>query len=78
MPQITIYLNRESARKVREAASREGVSLSRWARDAMDSQSSANRGWPRDYFSLFGSVDDETFRAPDSARPNQDLAREEL
>lgn len=77
MPQVTIYLDGEKAGLIREAARREGKSVSRWAAEQFDKALGASR-WPEGYFELFGSIDDESFEAPDELPARRDTRREPL
>ena len=77
MPQLTIYLDAEKEAAVREAARREGKSLSRWAGEQVAKVLGAGR-WPEGYFKLFGSVDDESFRVAEELKGSLDARREEL
>ncbi len=76
MSQLTIYLDKDTAKRLAEAARRDGVSVSRWARDHL--KSALDRGWPREFFELFGSITDEAFQRPDQPSPEDDAPREEL
>lgn len=77
MAQMTLYLDTETEKKVRAAAQREGKSLSRWAGEQLARAAGAGK-WPDGYFDLFGSVDDESFRAADEIPSSLDTEREEL
>ena len=77
VPQLTIYLDREMERRVREAARHEGKSLSRWAGEQLGRAAGAGR-WPEGYFELFGSVSDESFREVEELPAAADTVRERL
>ena len=63
MAQLTLYLKDEAHSAVREAAEREGLSLSKWASKHLLSAAKST-GWPTGFFDLFGSIDDESFSEP--------------
>jgi len=77
MAQLTIYLDAESHRLVDEAASREGASLSSWARVHLVAAAQA-KGWPDRFFKLFGSISDDSFEEPEELVWKDDAARIEL
>lgn len=77
MSQLTIYLDADTARRLEEAAKRDGVSVSRWAREHL--KSSLDRGWSPEFFELFGSVrEDDDFRRPDELLAEDDVKRHDL
>ena len=78
MPQLTIYLDEETAEKAREAAQRAGFSLSRWAREKLSAAADVGKTWPEGYFDLFGSIDDPDFEAVDRGSADGDALRETL
>ncbi len=59
--QMTIYLDPETEKKVRAAAERDDMSLSKWAGQQLAKAAGAG-SWPEGYFELFGSVDDSAWR----------------
>ncbi len=77
VPQLTIYLDRETQREVEEAARREGCSLSRWARGHLLA-AAKRRGWSPGYFDLLGSLTDDTFREPEEIQWSADTERAEM
>jgi hypothetical protein len=64
MSQLTIYLDPETQRKIEEAARREAVSLSRWAREhlARAADASSTSAW--DHLASFSGIA-EDFEAPE-------------
>jgi hypothetical protein len=57
---------------VTEAAERESLSLSSWARRHLAS-AAASKTWPAAYTSLLGSIPDLSFTAPEALDPSGDL-----
>jgi hypothetical protein len=74
---MTIYLDGEVEQKVRAAARRAGKSLSRWAGEELAKAAGAGK-WPEGYFEIFGSIDDESFEAPEEIPASLDSEREQL
>lgn len=74
---MTIYLEPETEKKVRAAAERDGMSLSKWAGQQLAKAAGAG-SWPEGYFELFGSVDDESFRVAEELPVILDSERDEL
>lgn len=77
MAQLTLYLDAETEEKVRAAARREKKSLSRWAGEHL-ARAAGGGNWPKGYFELFGSVDDESFRVAEEIPSALDTERKEL
>lgn len=78
MSQLTIYLDEETREKAGRAAEREGLSLSRWARNQLAAAADEGKQWPEGYFELAGSIADESFKAPGDLRYKDDSQRELL
>ena len=77
MSQLTIYLDEDTARRLEAAAKRDGVSVSRWARNHL--KAALDRGWPREFFDLFGSVSEsDHFQRPDELPWKNDVTRHDL
>jgi hypothetical protein len=62
MPQITVYLDKETEKKARSAARKSGKSLSAWLRKVIETAPEGE--WPADFDRLFGSINDKKFVAP--------------
>jgi hypothetical protein len=69
MPQLSLYIDDDTMEMLRDGAKAEGVSLSRYAADAIvERHSGAARRdeWPAGYWeSVYGCLDDPTFVAPE-------------
>ncbi len=78
MPQLTLYVDDDTARRTRLAARRSGKSLSAWARERLRKAASEGEEWPEGYFDLFGSVSDPTFTRHETPKDREDLEREAL
>ncbi|MBK7107346.1 MAG: toxin-antitoxin system, antitoxin component [Ignavibacteriae bacterium] len=59
MPQLSLYVDDDTLKKVAKAAKLENKSISKWVSSKI--KSSLSNSWPEDWFSLFGSIYDESF-----------------
>lgn len=75
MPQLSLYLDDETMANLRVDAAREGTSLSKYANKVIRERS-ALHGWPEDYWNLFGSLEDDSFKAPAELASSLDRPRE--
>lgn len=76
MSQLTIYLDQTTLRRVRSAARREHSSVSRWVKSKLDK--ALQDSWPKNYFSLFGTLRDEDLVRPEPLDWNLDRRKESL
>ena len=76
MPQVSLYLNEKTYAKVRRAAEAESLSVSKWVSEKLDRAIAAS--WPDGFDELFGSIADESFKAPLRNEFTSDAARERL
>jgi len=76
MSQVTIYLDPETARKVREAAAGEGVSRSRWVAKLIERELVSS--WPAAVRELAGAWPDFPSAAELRRSAAEDLPREGL
>jgi hypothetical protein len=76
MPQISLYVRKESLKKYAAAARQEKKSVSNWACEHLD-QVVASK-WPPNYFKLFGCIKDPTFKRPPQGSFADDLPRKSL
>ena len=77
MPQLSLYLGEAEMQNLRNSASREGVSLSRYARGVLNKNTQTN-SWSSSFLSTFGVIQDETFTAPAELPWEMDAPREEF
>ena len=63
MPQLSLYFDESTLKKVERAAKLSQMSLSQWVRTKL--LQSLESDWPENYFSLFGSIKDDSFQEPD-------------
>lgn len=71
MPQLSLYITDENLRTLRERASEEGVSLSKYTNDLIKNDAD-NHGWPVGFWDLYGAVDDPSFVLPEDPIPVDD------
>lgn len=76
MPQISLYIDEPTLRKVEYAAKAQKVSISKWVADQIRSRVDAV--YPAGFEQLFGSIDDDTFVEPPDISASADSHRELL
>ena len=74
MPQVSLYLDETTLRRIELAATTEGVSLSKYV--ARKLRSSMEDEWPAHFGDLFGAIDDDTFGVDDATA--DDVPRDQL
>lgn len=74
MPQISLYIDKLTLKKVETLAKKENKSISKWVR--LRIKKSMEKTWPEDYFSLFGSVKDKKLIRPKELKASKDIRRE--
>ncbi len=76
MPQLSLYIDEETLKKVETAARMEHLSISKYVVGKL--KESMNKAWPESYENLFGSIDDISFAAEREADFSSDTERENL
>lgn len=76
MPQISLYIDEKTLKKIEVIAGLENISLSKWVGSRI--KESLDNNYPPNYFELFGSVKDDTLKEPEELYNSSDSAREEL
>jgi hypothetical protein len=76
MPQISLYIDEATLKKVESAASRQHVSISRWVADQI--RSKVEPVYPKEFETLFGSLSDDSFVRPEQIDFAHDSQREEF
>jgi hypothetical protein len=66
MPQITIYLNDQSAARARASAKAAGLSVSRWIAGKVDE--GKDTAWPEEFLALAGTWREEDFPSAEQIR----------
>lgn len=62
MPQVSLYLDEKTLKAVEIKAKARKISISKYVKEAIEKDIRSN--WPKDYFALFGSIQDATFKKP--------------
>ncbi len=60
MPQISLYIDAPTLKKVEAAASRQHVSISKWVAEQIRAR--VEPIYPSDFSELFGSISDPSFK----------------
>ena len=76
MPQISLYIDESTLKKVETMAKNERKSISKWVR--LRIKKSIEKTWPENYFTLFGRVKDKKFERPKGLKLKNDVTREKL
>ena len=76
MPQLSIYLDAETIKKIEKAAEIENTSISKWVSVRLTGH--LENRWPVNYGSLFGSIKDDSFSVESIKDFSDDAKREEL
>ncbi|MDZ7754798.1 hypothetical protein [Rhodohalobacter sp.] len=63
MPQISLYIDKNTLEKIEKAAEYEKLSISGWVGKQL--KKSLHSNYPDSFQNLFGSVNDETFTIPE-------------
>ena len=77
MPQRSLYLDDPMMEGLRQDASREGKTLSKYAAGVLRERKEHN-GWPPGVFNLYGACDDDTFVVPPEIPWELDAPRKTL
>jgi len=76
MPQISLYIDEETLRKVELAAKKRQMSISKWVAEQI--RSKVEPVYPEGFESLFGSVKESELVRPAQPAYQQDTPREPL
>ncbi len=76
MPQLSLYLDAETLKRIEKAAELNNTSISKWVTGKLAEHLGKN--WPENYQSLYGSIDDDSFCAETIKDFVNDAEREEL
>lgn len=76
MPQLSLYIDKETLSKIEAAAKINHISISKWVSERLR-ESLANH-WPNQYETLFGSIGDPSFSEEVVRNEVPDLRREVL
>jgi hypothetical protein len=76
MPQLSLYIDEKTLKKITLAAKIEKLSLSKFVVKKLNE--SMHDSWPDNFDKIFGSISDETFRPADDMKFENDVSREAL
>lgn len=76
MPQISLYIDEKTLKKVENVAKRQHISISKWVAEQIRSR--VEPAYPVNFEALFGSIADDTFVEPEEISYSADSAREEM
>jgi hypothetical protein len=76
MPQISLYIDEATLKKVEDAAARQHSSISKWVAEQIRARIEPR--YPMNFESLFGSIADTTFHEPPELSFDSDAKREKL
>lgn len=74
MPQISLYIDDATLKKVESAAFQRRISISKWVAEQI--RSKIEPVYPKEFESLFGSLADDSFVRPNQHDFAQDTPRE--
>ncbi len=76
MPKISLYIDEPTLKKIKNAASRQHVSISKWVAEQIRAR--VEPVYPADFETLFGSVSDESFTRPEDISFKMDSKRDSI
>jgi len=76
MPQVSLYIDKETLSKIEELARKNKTSLSKWVGNRL--KRLIKEDYPEDFFSTFGSINDDSFVEPSELRFGSDSMRVSL
>jgi hypothetical protein len=76
MPQVSLYIDKETLGKIEELAQKSHTSISKWVGNNL--KKLIKDDYPEDFFSLFGVLDDDSFNRPSEIAFHADSTREEI
>jgi len=76
MPQISLYIDERTLKKIENAALKQRVSISKWVADQLRSR--IEPVYPVHYEDLFGSISDKSFKRPREPLFGSDIKREDF
>jgi len=74
MPQISLYIDESTLKKVENAAMKQHISISKWVAEQIRTR--VDPIYPVNFETLFGSISDESFIRPEDISFKMDNTRE--
>jgi hypothetical protein len=76
MPQVSLYIDKETLTKVEKLAQKSRTSISKWVGNNL--KKFIRDDYPDDYFELFGALQDTSFKRPEEFSFQADTKRMRL
>ena len=76
MPQISLYIDEITLKKIENAARRQHISISKWVEEQLKQK--VEPIYPEGFEDLFGSISDNSLNRPKEINFDQDANREAL
>jgi len=76
MPQVSLYIDKETLETIAQLARKNSISVSRWVGDNL--KRLIQDDYPEEFWAVFGAINDESFRRPDELSPASDSKRGKL
>jgi hypothetical protein len=76
MPQLSLYIDEKTLKKIAVAAKIEKLSISKFVVKRLNE--SMHDSWPDKFEEIFGSINDDSFDVVDSLKFENDASRETL
>ena len=73
MPQVSLYIDKETLEKIEERAHKNHISISKWVGNNL--KRLIQDDYPEDFFGLFGSIEDDSFARPAEINFAEDTTR---
>ena len=76
MPQLSLYIDEKTLKKIAVAAKIEKLSISKFVVKKLNE--SMHNSWPDNFDKIFGSINDDSFDVVESLKIENDASRETL
>ncbi len=76
MPQVSLYIDKETMEKIAQLARKNSVSVSRWVGENL--RRLIRDDYPEEFWAVFGAINDDSFRRPDELSSASDSKRGKL
>ena len=76
MPQVSLYIDKETLTKVEQLAQKSRTSISKWVGNNL--KKFIKDDYPEDFFELFGALQDASFKRPEDLFFQADTKRMKL
>ena len=73
MPQVSLYIDKETLEKIEQLARKSNTSISKWVGNNL--KKLIRDEYPADFFELFGAIKDDSFQKPKELVSDNDIRR---